>query len=892
MVKRLLNLFRRRGLDRELDIEVRYHLESLEAEYREHGLSSEAARLAARRDFGGVLQAQEAYRDQRGIPMLETLWRDVRFSFRSMRRTPAVTLAVIATLAIGIGANTAIFSVVNGVLIKPLPYPDSDRLVLVSHTAPGINVADLGSAPFLYFTEREQNQTLDGVGLVGEINATVTGRGEPEVVHRLHVTADILRILRTPPLVGRYFTESDNAPGAPHTVVLTYGYWQRRFGGDESAIGQTITMDGEQWNIIGVAPQRFRYLDRPVDMITPQKLDRSSVAVGGFFWPSIARLKPGVTLEQASADVRRMVPIALNSFPMPPGKNGQRLLNSRLGPSLRPLKQEVVGNIGNTLWVVMGTLGLVLLMACANVANLILARTQGRQQELSVRAALGAGRGRITRELLTESAVLSLTGGALGIGVAYICVQLLPAIQAANLPRIGEVAIDSTVVLFAAGISCLSSFLVGAIPVMRHSRPSLISALHSEGRWSSGSRQRPLTRGVLVVVQVALAAVLLIGAGLMIRTFRGMMNVNPGFSRADELETLRIQIPQASVADPELTARREQEILERLARIPGVISTALISDAPLAGGVAADLISPEDKVFGPGETPRPAQSRFISPGVFATMGIPLVKGRDLNWTDIYERRPVVIVSEDLAQREWGSPDRAVGKRMRGSSTTDQWREIIGVVGAIHDRGLNQPVVPVAYYPVLGERVYNNPVFVWRFVTYVIRSPRAGTPSLLDEIRQAVWAVDSNLPLVDPRTMAKVVEVSVARTSFTMLILGIAGVMALLLGLIGLYAVISYTVTERRREVGIRIALGAARGAVRSMFVRQGLVLTTIGAVLGLGAAVGLTRWMKSLLYEVSPLDPWTYAVVSMILLITAVLACYLPARRATRIDPAEALRTE
>src|SRR5215471_17928598 len=368
-----------------------------------------------------------------------------------------------------------------------------------------------------------------------------------------------------------------------------------------------------------------------------------------------------------------------------------------------------------------------------NISNLILTRTEGRQRELSVRAALGAGWGRITRELLTESAVLSLAGGALGVGIAYAGVQLL-AIHATNLPRIEEVTIDSTVVWFTLGLSLFSSLLFGSLPVMRYSRPSLSSGLHSEGRWSSGSRQKLRTRGVLVVVQVALAAVLLIGAGLMIRTFRGMINVNPGFFGADELQTLGIQIPQARVPDPELTARRQQEILERLTRIPGVTSAALISDAPLAGGVTADLITPEGKVFRPGETPRSAQSRFVSPGVFATLGIPLVQGRDLTWTDIYERRPVVIVSEDLARREWGSPDRALGKRMRGSSAADQWREIVGVVGAIHDRGLNQPVAPVAYYPVLGERVYNSPVYVWRFVTYVIRSPRAGTPPFLDEVR--------------------------------------------------------------------------------------------------------------------------------------------------------------
>jgi predicted permease len=399
-------------------------------------------------------------------------------------------------------------------------------------------------------------------------------------------------------------------------------------------------------------------------------------------------------------------------------------------------------------------------------------------------------------------------------------------------------------------------------------------------------------RNILVVVQVALALILLIGAGLMIRTFQELYNVSPGFADPGEVQTFQIRIPDATLPDPELTARRQHEILDRLAALPGVTSASFISDLPMGGGVAADLLLPEGKTFREGEAPKSVQSRFIAPGIFGTLRIPLVRGRDLSWSDVYDRRPVVLISENFARMEWGSAEAAVGKRLRGSSSADQWREIIGVVGDIHDRGLSQPVTSIAYYPFLGERVYNNPVYVWRPMTYAMRSPRAGTAAFLDEIRRSVWAVDSNLPLVNVRTMDDVVEVSMARTSFTLTMLSIAAVLALLLGVIGMYGAISYGVSQRRREIGVRIVLGAKRGEVQRMFLRQGLIMTTVGVVVGLIGAVALTRSMKSLLFEVSPVDPLTYAAVSAMLILAAAAASYLPSRRATRVDPIDSLRAE
>src|SRR5215831_1790346 len=892
MLQRFWNLFRRKRLEAELDAELRYHLESLEAEHRARGLSAHEARLAARRDFGGVDRVHEDYRDQRGIPMLETSWRDVRFSLRSIRRTPAITLAVIATLAIGIGANVTIFSVVNGVLIKPLPFPHPDRLISVSHTAPGVKIADVGSSYFLYFTEREQNRMFEGIGLFALGSATITGRGEPEFVRRLFVTSDTLPILGIEPLLGRYFSEADDKPGSPNTVVVSYGYWQRRFGGDPSVIGQTLTIDDELWNIIGVMPQRFQFLDQRLDIITPNRLDRSQVMLGAYFRRSVARLKPGVTLEQARADVARLIPVAIDSFPPIAGSTREQTRSARLGPNLKPFKQEIVGDAGNTLWVLMGTIGIVLLMACANVANLILVRTEGRQHELSIRAAIGAGWGRIMRELITESAVLSLIGGMLGLLFAHGSLRLLLAMAPSNLPRRGEIALDVTVLLFALGLSLFSCLLFGTIPVIRYARPRLSAALHAAGRWSSTTREKLRARGLLVVVQVALALVLLIGAGLMIRTFQQLNNVNPGFSEPGEVQTFQIQIPQARVPDPELTARRQQEILDRIRAVPGVTSAAYMSDIPMGGGVAADLLFPEGKTFAPGQSPLSTQSRFVSPGVFHTLGIPLVNGRDLSWADIYEKRPVVLISANLARMEWGGPEQALGKRLRGSSPSDQWREIIGVVGDVRDRGLNQPVPPTVYYPVFAERVYNIPVYVWRPVTFTIRSPRSGTGAFLDELRRAVWSVDPNLPVVTVRTLSDVLDSSMARTSFTLVMLAIAGSMALLLGVIGIYGAISYGVSQRTREIGVRIALGAQSRQVQRMFLQQGLVLAAAGVAIGLVAAATLTRSMSSLLFEVSPVDPVTYAGVSVVLVLAAAIATYLPSRRATRVDPIDSLRAE
>jgi predicted permease len=564
----------------------------------------------------------------------------------------------------------------------------------------------------------------------------------------------------------------------------------------------------------------------------------------------------------------------------------------RLAPSVRPLKNDVVGKAGDTLWVLMGTVGIVLLIACANVANLVLARTEGRQHELSIRAALGAGSWRIARVLLTESAVLSIAGGILGVGLAYAGLAVLLAIAPSNLPRAGEISIDSTALLFALAASLASGLLVGVIPAVRYARRGPATALRSGGRSMSAGPERLRARAVLVVSQVALALVLLICAGLMIRTFFELNRVNPGFGSGAEVLTANVTIRQATAPDPEAAVRKQQAILERLSALPGVTSAAYTSAVPMGGGFTADMFIPEGKTFDEGNPPRARQLRFISPGLFETLHIPLVVGRDFTWTDIYHRRPVALVSENLARLEWGGPEQALGKRVKGSAQQDQWFEIVGVVGNVQDRGLSQETVGILYIPILAERVYGAAVQAWRSVTYTVRSARTGDPSFMEEIRRAVWAVDSTLPLTNVRTMGDILDASLAATSFTIVMLVIAGAIAFLLVLIGIYGVISYGVSQRVREIGIRIALGAERGSVQRTFLLQGLAMASIGVVIGLAAAATLTHWMSSLLFEVSPVDPLTYVGVSTALLVAAGLASYLPSRRAARVDPIVSLRSE
>jgi predicted permease len=815
----------------------------------------------------------------------------VKHVLRRLSRAPLFTAITLATLAIGIGANTAVFSVLESVLLKPLPFPKSEQLVAVWLTAPGVNIKRLPASPSVYFVYREENSVFQDIGLSDGDTVNVTGLAEPERVQSLNVTDGVLPLLGVQPILGRSFSRRDDSPGSPETVMLSYGYWQRKFAGDRSAIGRRIEIDGKPREVIGVLPASFRFLDRRVDMLLPFGFDRNKVHLGNFSYAALARLKPGVTVAQANADAARMLPVVNSRFPAPPGYSAKIFEEARIAPAIRPLKEDLIGDAGSVLWVLMGTIGMVLVIACANVANLLLVRAEGRQHELAIRTALGAGWRQIASEILFESLTLGLAGGVLGLGLAYGALRLLVHLAPAGLPRLEEIAIDLWALAFTLGVSLLSGLLFGLLPVLKYAGPATMNALRQGSRTLGASRQRHRARNALVVVQVALALVLLVCSGLMIRTFQALRNVQPGFFLPEEVETVRLFIPSALIKDELAVVRAEQGIVDKLASIPGVSAVGFATCITMDGSSSFDPIYAEDRHVAEGKLPPIRRYKFASPGFLHTVGNPLVAGRDFTWTDIYNKAPVAIVTENFAREWWHDPRAALGHRIR-EDTNGTWREIIGVAGNERDDGAEKPSPTTVYWPILMDHFEGNNTLVRREVAFAIRSSRTGASGFLDEIRQAVWGVNSNLPLADVRTLDEIYRKSMARTSFALVMLAIAGGMALVLGLVGIYGVISYSVSQRTREIGIRMALGAREPELRRMFVRNGLVLAALGVVCGLAAAIAFTRWMASLLFAVRPLDPLTYAAVAVALFGAAALASYLPSRRATSVDPVEALRAD
>jgi predicted permease len=811
---------------------------------------------------------------------------------RRLLQLPLFTSVAVLTLALGIGANAAIFTVVDGVLLKPLPYPQSDRLVVLDHSAAGLDLKRAGIAPFLYFTYREDGgRIFQDVGMWQDDSLSVTGLAEPEQVVGMDVTDGLLPLLGAQPALGRLFTRRDDSPEGEATVILMAPYWHARFGSDPSVIGRRLMLDGKAHEIIGVLPDSFTFLDEKPSVIIPLAIDRAKVRLGQFSYQAVARLKDGATIAQASSEVGRLIPVGIGKFPPFPGFSVKMFEEAKLTPNLRFLKDDVVGDIGSTLWVLMGTIGLVLLIACANVANLLLVRAEGRQQELAVRAALGASRRRIAYELLGESVMLGLVGGIVGLGLAWAAVRALLALSPGNVPRLSGIGIDATVLAFTLVISVAAGLLFGLIPVLKYAVPEIASGLRGGGRTSSASRERHRARNTLVVVQVALAMVLLVGSGLMIRTFLAMRHVNPGFTAPQEVLTFRLFVPQAQVKAPENVVRMHQAIMEKIAAVPGVTSVGLSSLVPMNGSGWNDPVYASDRNYAQNEIPPLRLFKFASPGLLKTMGTRLIAGRDLTWEDTYQKRHVALVSEKLARELWKEPSAALGKQIR-EITTSPWREVVGVVEDEHHRGLDQPVVTTVVWPMLMDKFEGDDDFVRRTMVYAVRSPRTGSAGFTNEVSRAVWAVNTDLPLASVRPLDALVRASMARTSFTLVLLAVAGGMALLLGIAGIYGVIAYSVSQRTREIGIRMALGAERRVVTRMFVGYGLRLAAIGLACGLVAAVALTRLMTSLLFGIGALDPVTYGLVCLSLAGAAALASYVPALRATTVNPVTALRSE
>jgi predicted permease len=814
-----------------------------------------------------------------GASVIADMWQDLRHSWRALGKTPVFTAAAVLTLALGISGTVTMFSVVHGVLLKPLPYQDPDALVRIVHVIGGIRQPYFSDAIFRAYVDNAQAFSDVGVWSPAA-TAAITGQGDPEEVRVLMASRSLLTTLGVPPASGRWFSAAEDTPGGPATVMLTHGYWQRKFAGDAAALQRTLTIDGRPHQIVGIMPPDFRFSET-FEIIRPLRINVAA-PLPVFRLVGLARLKPGVTIAQGNANVVGI----LNAWFDKQGTPAN--IRARWSPALQPLKDDVVGDVRATLWVLMGAIGIVLLMACANVANLLLVRADGRRRELAIRAALGAGGLRIARQLLVETMLLSALGGLVGIVLAYGTLRALMTIAPANLPRLPDIAIDPIVLGFAAGISLLSGLLFGSISIVKHARPRLNALAGGTG---SMSRERQRSQQLLVTTQMALALVLLVGAGLMIRSFQTLRSTDPGFTNPRTLQTFAIRVLPALASEPEHVTRVQQDLLERVASIPGVSSAAFATRMPMGVDRSSAALTvkgrPDDR-----RTPPNHQVKVVSPGLFRTQGTPLIAGRDFTWSDVHGTRDLAIVSENLARELWGSANAALGQFIQEYYDKESpWREVIGVTGNVHDDGMHRNPPTTVYYPVQPfQRIFGLAGYQARRVTFAVRSDRAGMPDFLDQVRDAVSSVSASMPIAQVATLDEPYRRSMAQTAFTLVMLAVAGTMALLLGMCGIYGVISYAVSQRRREIGIRLALGASTTAVRRLFVRRGLIMGAAGLVAGLAGAFAVTRLMKSLLFGVTPLDPLTFAAMPVVLAAAAALASYLPARVATTVDPVETIR--
>lgn len=879
--------FLRRGVtDTEQRDELELYLDLTAEEYVGRGMNPAEARDAARRKLGNpTVICEEVYR-MNTLMFFESALRDVRHALRMIRTKPAFSVPALLSLALGIGANIAIFSVVNGVLIRPLPYPEPDALAGVYNSAvfQGQAIASMPLSLGMYTAYEESAQAFREFGVWTAGAATVTGIGDPEQIAAVTMTHGVLPALGVRPYLGRWFSSEDETAGAQQSVILSYGYWQRRFGGDAHAIGWVVLIDYIPRQVIGVMPRTFRFLNLAPDVLLPQRVPGGPIPSDEFNHSGIARLKPGVTLAQANRDITRVLAIWGGTGPA-----RQVVQQLRIQPNLHPLKQDVVGDIGAVLGILMGALTLVLLLVCANVANLVQVRAQARRREFAIRAALGAGWERIARELLVESLTLGVLGGALGLGLAYAGIRLLVTRGFTTLPRLSEISVDSTSLVFGLACSLGSSILFGWIALLKSGR----SRGMQNARGGSPDREQMRAQNALVVAQVGLALVLLIAAGLMVRSFLALRAVTPGFTHPEQIQTVRILIPEAQVPAPERVAQMQAEIVDRLAAIPGVTSAGFADSLPMeleyhnGNAVAVEGKTPVDQV------PPNRTIKRISPGLFAAQGTRLIAGRDFTWDDVSGQQRVAIVSENMARENWGEPRNAVGKRIRIGGN-GPWTVVVGVAENVCEDGVDRQAPPTVYLRAGVEAAARpgDPAAIRRGVTLAVRSRRAGTEGFLRDMTAAIHAVNPGLPLAKVRTLNDVYRLSMARTSFALVLLGIAGAMALALAIVGVYGVLAYAVAQRRNEVGIRIALGAEAAMIKALFVRQGLILACMGGAIGLAAAGGLSRWISSLLFGVRPLDPVTYGASGAVILAAAMTASYIPARRAASVDPMETLRSD
>jgi putative ABC transport system permease protein len=881
LLKRLRGLWKRDRMDDELADELRSHIDMRAADNIHAGMSTREARLDAQQRFGNFNLQRQRTREMDIVSWLESFIHDLRYGARSLVKNPGFATVAILTLALGIGANTAIFSVVNGVLLKPLPFDHPDQIVWFQDIEG--NAIWPHSAPE-FIAYRDQNHTLSQIAAYRLVDLTLTGRGPAESLRVDVVTPQYFPLLRVAPALGRDFTEADGKPGAPRVAILTDGYWKSAFGGDAGAIGQTLALNGESVTIVGVLPKDYLVPSNVTVFVNP-KYGVPEVFPGGpdpsatktHYIRFLGRLKPNTTLAQAQAEFSSIIGDLNKANSVPADKaHVVRII---------PWAQLLIGNSRPTLLTLLAVVGLVLLIACANVANLLLARSASRTREIAVRAALGATSWRLARQLITEGALLGLLGGLVSLPLAYAGVKGFVASKPIGIPKLFAIQIDTNVLLFTFAISALAGIVFGLAPALRGMRVSAGESLKQAGRSGSGGVRQNWTRSILLVAEVALSLVLLAGAGLLVRSFVRLLEVNPGF-RPERIMTFALSFSGPKYKDMDHHPERVPRFLQTLKRIetlPGVEGVASSTDVPLTGQSTINYLT----VLGESAVPSNEQvlvgEQVVSPGYFRAMGIALLRGRELSDRDVSGAPVAAVINQKFAERVWPGQD-PIGKKFRVfNSEQEQPEVVVGVVANVKTNGLDQDDSLDVY-----ESVVQHP---WPDTVVFVRTAQGGE-SLLPSIRAIIAEYDPELAVSSVATMEEITADSLGSRKLTLTLVGLFATVALVLATIGIYGVMSYVVAGRTQEIGIRMALGAQRADVFKLVVGQGMALACTGLALGLIAAAAATRFLASLLFQVKAFDPLTYGGVTLLLGGVALLACYIPARRATRVDPLVALRYE
>jgi predicted permease len=887
--RRLLSLLRRRRYEREMEEEMRFHLEMQVEQNQAAGMKAEEARYAARRQFGNQTWLKEVSREMWSLNSIETLIQDLRYGARMLMKSPGFTFVAVLTLALGIGANTAIFSVVNGVLLRQLPYEEPERLALIweKFSSWGLGQAPISASEFTDY--RNQTHSFSSLAAFDTADFNLTGGDLPERVSGAQVSAGLFPLLGVKPQLGRAFSAEENEPGRDNVVLLSHGLWRRRFGADPGIIGRTLSLSDRSYTVIGVMPPSFQFpmslfvikgvtFTQPAELWTPVTFSadrlkaRASRSLG-----VIGRLKPGVTLTQAGAEVQAIAYRMRQQYPesYPPEGWGAYAVS---------LHEQIVGRMRLPLLALLGAVSLVLLIACANVASLLLARSTVRRKEIAVRASLGASRRRIIRQLLTESLLLAFCGGGLGLLIALWGTDQLVSLSAQTLPRMKEVGLDGRVLGFTLAISILTGLVFGLMPVIEASKLDLNAVLKEGGRRATVSPGQRRLRSLIVAAEFALALTLLIGAGLLSRSFWRLQNVSPGFEPENVL-TFQLSLPWKSYPGSQYVSAFFQQAIARIAHLPGVKAVGAASILPLSGSNSDEGFVIEGRPLRDLNDVSDEEFRVVTPDYFRAMGIPLIKGRFFNDADKADAPGVTIINQAFAERHFRGED-PVGKRLtrddpRGSNVN--WITIVGVVGDVRHSGLNVEAKPEFYIPHLQET---------RSSMTLAARVAADPASLSAAIRHEIRGLDAQLPVYNLRSMERIVDESVAAQRLSTLLIGGFAALALILAAIGIYGVMSYAVAQHTHEIGIRIALGARTPDVLKLVVTQGMKPALAGVAIGLAVSFGLTRLIRNLLFDVSATDPTTFVAITLVLTAIGLLACWIPARRATKVDPAVALRAE